>query len=243
MQSRNRRSRTCASTAASGSSSRYTSASWYAARANATRAFCPPLMLMPFSPISVMSPARSVSRSRSRQHTCKTWSYRWASKGAPSRMLSLRVPLKIHGCCPAYATLPDRVMLPLSFLISPRTAESSDDLPDPTFPVTMHSSPISTWSVICFSAVTNSTGLFMSECRAAGWPRVLKLEDTDSFDLRDTAPRKLSRKESFVDKIPSSSSSATHLGQEKVALLICNGHVSHVALGNGSSSSEASTQF
>ena len=44
------------------------SAPEYAARARETRAFCPPLRLMPFSPISVSSPFGSISRSGSRQH-------------------------------------------------------------------------------------------------------------------------------------------------------------------------------
>ena len=58
---------TCASTALRGSSSNTISASEYAARARDTRAFCPPLRLIPFSPISVSSLSGSTSMSGRRQ--------------------------------------------------------------------------------------------------------------------------------------------------------------------------------
>mmetsp|Transcript_12478 Transcript_12478/g.41099 ORF Transcript_12478/g.41099 Transcript_12478/m.41099 type:complete len:243 (-) Transcript_12478:1578-2306(-) len=58
----------CPSTAASGSSKRYTSARRYAARASATRCFCPPEMVMPRSPSIVCSPSGSCSRSGLNAH-------------------------------------------------------------------------------------------------------------------------------------------------------------------------------
>mmetsp|Transcript_15391 Transcript_15391/g.31232 ORF Transcript_15391/g.31232 Transcript_15391/m.31232 type:complete len:234 (-) Transcript_15391:2025-2726(-) len=61
-----------ASTADKTSSSKYTSASLYTARASATLCFCPPLRLMPFSPISVKSPPGSWRMSASRAHAAMT---------------------------------------------------------------------------------------------------------------------------------------------------------------------------
>lgn len=56
---------TCASTADKQSSSKYTSASWYNARARLTRCFCPPDKLIPFSPAhrkSILLVQRKTSR-------------------------------------------------------------------------------------------------------------------------------------------------------------------------------------
>mmetsp|Transcript_62100 Transcript_62100/g.195954 ORF Transcript_62100/g.195954 Transcript_62100/m.195954 type:complete len:265 (-) Transcript_62100:8-802(-) len=59
---------TCASIADSGSSRMTKSGLAKRARASATRARWPPLMVIPFSPISVRSPSESCRRSCSRQH-------------------------------------------------------------------------------------------------------------------------------------------------------------------------------
>mmetsp|Transcript_12347 Transcript_12347/g.22061 ORF Transcript_12347/g.22061 Transcript_12347/m.22061 type:complete len:97 (+) Transcript_12347:2305-2595(+) len=84
------------STAERGSSSRYTSARWYTARARATRCFCPPLRLIPRSPISVWSPEGSWSRSGSRAQASSTARYQSGSCGAPKSTLSRSVAFWIH---------------------------------------------------------------------------------------------------------------------------------------------------
>mmetsp|Transcript_191 Transcript_191/g.228 ORF Transcript_191/g.228 Transcript_191/m.228 type:complete len:87 (-) Transcript_191:97-357(-) len=65
----NRACPTCVSTAERGSSRRYTSASTMMALARLTRCCCPPLSVIPLSPISVWSPAGSSSKSLSRHAT------------------------------------------------------------------------------------------------------------------------------------------------------------------------------
>ena len=85
---------TCTSTAARGSSNRYTNlslhgrkdvvlliacyfiivATWYTARASDILAFCPPLRVTPFSPTSVMSPAGRICRSCINRHSNTTYS-------------------------------------------------------------------------------------------------------------------------------------------------------------------------
>lgn len=40
----------------------------YTARASATRAFCPPERVIPFSPISVKSPSSKINKSLSKAH-------------------------------------------------------------------------------------------------------------------------------------------------------------------------------
>mmetsp|Transcript_42270 Transcript_42270/g.85534 ORF Transcript_42270/g.85534 Transcript_42270/m.85534 type:complete len:292 (-) Transcript_42270:1615-2490(-) len=97
---------TCASTAASTSSSNSTSGSAYTLRARPTRAFCPPDRLIPFSPISVLSPAGSVSKSGPRQQHSMTSRYLPSLKAFPNTTFSLRVAFMIHGCCAAYPTAP-----------------------------------------------------------------------------------------------------------------------------------------
>ena len=71
------------------------------ARATLTRAFCPPLRLMPLSPISVRSPSLRTSRSGSRQEALKDSSYATRTIGSsyslPKRTLSRNVALRIHG--------------------------------------------------------------------------------------------------------------------------------------------------
>lgn len=110
------RAPTCASRAERGSSKAIMSASKYKARAMLTRWRCPPrkisqvgklrsaprqdqkerekdvpLKLIPFSPISVESPAGSISRSLIR-HDCSTTSqYLFWSNSRPKRMLSRTV--------------------------------------------------------------------------------------------------------------------------------------------------------
>mmetsp|Transcript_64903 Transcript_64903/g.107715 ORF Transcript_64903/g.107715 Transcript_64903/m.107715 type:complete len:110 (+) Transcript_64903:1920-2249(+) len=63
---------TCASRADSGSSNTTTSAQAYRARAMETRCFCPPLKLMPFSPISVRSRSGRIARSCSSPEAART---------------------------------------------------------------------------------------------------------------------------------------------------------------------------
>mmetsp|Transcript_64218 Transcript_64218/g.129084 ORF Transcript_64218/g.129084 Transcript_64218/m.129084 type:complete len:99 (-) Transcript_64218:89-385(-) len=82
---------TCESTALKQSSNRYTSASAYTARAMATRCFCPPDRLMPFSPISVWSPSGSCCKSDVSAHASITEAYLSWLNGFPKRTLSLSV--------------------------------------------------------------------------------------------------------------------------------------------------------
>ena len=77
----------------------------YRARAKPHRARWPPLRLIPFSPISVASPAGMAAMSSSRQHACRTWRYHSMSAAAELGrslkhvMLSRREQLRIHGIC------------------------------------------------------------------------------------------------------------------------------------------------
>mmetsp|Transcript_2935 Transcript_2935/g.8879 ORF Transcript_2935/g.8879 Transcript_2935/m.8879 type:complete len:133 (-) Transcript_2935:273-671(-) len=84
----NRCSPTWASTADSGSSRMYMSASWYTALARATRCCWPPLSVTPRSPTSVASPAGSVARSACRAHASTVRWKRSSSKSEPKQMFS-----------------------------------------------------------------------------------------------------------------------------------------------------------
>mmetsp|Transcript_38462 Transcript_38462/g.115338 ORF Transcript_38462/g.115338 Transcript_38462/m.115338 type:complete len:97 (-) Transcript_38462:2456-2746(-) len=91
---------TCASTALRGSSNRYRSASLYTTRAMATRAFCPPLSVIPFSPISVISPSGNSRRSCSNAHVRIALRYLLSSNGSlvrPKTTLDLRVSFMTKG--------------------------------------------------------------------------------------------------------------------------------------------------
>mmetsp|Transcript_44003 Transcript_44003/g.101559 ORF Transcript_44003/g.101559 Transcript_44003/m.101559 type:complete len:115 (-) Transcript_44003:187-531(-) len=92
-------SATCASTAAKGSSRRYSAAPLYAALAKATLAFCPPDRLRPRSPISVSAPFGSSFKSCSKAQACTTCSKRSALYSCPSRTLRFKLPYKIQGAC------------------------------------------------------------------------------------------------------------------------------------------------
>mmetsp|Transcript_41831 Transcript_41831/g.119642 ORF Transcript_41831/g.119642 Transcript_41831/m.119642 type:complete len:105 (+) Transcript_41831:121-435(+) len=82
---------TCASIADSGSSKTMMSALLYAARAMATRCFCPPEIVIPRSPISVKSPAVNCLMSSSNEHAFKTCAYQFSSISEPNKMFSLTV--------------------------------------------------------------------------------------------------------------------------------------------------------
>eukprot|EP00160_Parvularia_atlantis_P008204 Unigene17459_Nuclearia_a/m.51067 Unigene17459_Nuclearia_a/g.51067 ORF Unigene17459_Nuclearia_a/g.51067 Unigene17459_Nuclearia_a/m.51067 type:complete len:342 (+) Unigene17459_Nuclearia_a:351-1376(+) len=132
---------TTASTAANGSSSRYTARSWYSARARASRARCPPLKLMPLPPISVRSPSGIAATSGPSAHASSTASRRVRSSGRPKSTLSRSVPLTIHGSCVTYATEPScspstQATEPSISSRSPSIARSSAVLPAPTAPTT-----------------------------------------------------------------------------------------------------------
>mmetsp|Transcript_4924 Transcript_4924/g.10694 ORF Transcript_4924/g.10694 Transcript_4924/m.10694 type:complete len:114 (-) Transcript_4924:1830-2171(-) len=83
--------------AASGSSSRYTSASAYTARASATRARCPPERKTPLSPISVKSRSGRSERSGISWHARRTRSYLSWSYGWSNRMLSRTDAPRMNG--------------------------------------------------------------------------------------------------------------------------------------------------
>ena len=118
----------------------------YAARAMATRCFCPPDSVIPRSPISVASPSGSADKSTSSWHALTTAAYRASSNGWPKRMFSLTVALRIQALCAAYATArpAGRATVPLTWTISPRMAAQRDDLPQPVAPTIATSSPDST---------------------------------------------------------------------------------------------------
>mmetsp|Transcript_62188 Transcript_62188/g.85478 ORF Transcript_62188/g.85478 Transcript_62188/m.85478 type:complete len:174 (-) Transcript_62188:355-876(-) len=112
------------------------SASAYTARAIATRCFCPPDRLMPFSPISVWSPAGRILRSSSRAQASRIASYLASSKGEPKRMLSLTVAFWIQATCAVYAMVPRVASVPDLGSTSPIIADSNPDFPEPVAPTT-----------------------------------------------------------------------------------------------------------
>mmetsp|Transcript_43922 Transcript_43922/g.110223 ORF Transcript_43922/g.110223 Transcript_43922/m.110223 type:complete len:331 (+) Transcript_43922:1971-2963(+) len=164
---------TCASTADSGSSSRYTSACAYTALASATRCFWPPDRLMPFSPISVSSPAASALRSCVSPHADRVAWYSSGSSGRPARTLSRRILFWIHGSWLVYATVPCTDTSPLVLMDSPRMDCSSVLLPLPTSPTTTTSSPAFTVKSASFraglSASSDHVKLALETC-TAGMP-------------------------------------------------------------------------
>mmetsp|Transcript_6904 Transcript_6904/g.13116 ORF Transcript_6904/g.13116 Transcript_6904/m.13116 type:complete len:120 (-) Transcript_6904:610-969(-) len=97
---------TWASRADRGSSKMTMSGSEYRARAMLTRCFCPPLRLMPFSPISVLSLSGRIFKSCSSPLAATTWAYFFSSKAAPNRMLLRSVALNMAACWATYATRP-----------------------------------------------------------------------------------------------------------------------------------------
>mmetsp|Transcript_43923 Transcript_43923/g.110237 ORF Transcript_43923/g.110237 Transcript_43923/m.110237 type:complete len:243 (+) Transcript_43923:2157-2885(+) len=164
---------TWASTADSGSSSRYTSACAYTALASATRCFWPPDRLMPFSPISVSSPAASALRSCVSPHADRVAWYSSGSSGRPARTLSRRILFWIHGSWLVYATVPCTDTSPLVLMDSPRMDCSSVLLPLPTSPTTTTSSPAFTVKSASFraglSASSDHVKLALETC-TAGMP-------------------------------------------------------------------------
>ena len=59
--------------------------------------------------------------------------------------IHLRVAFCIQACCGTYATVPCVLIPPPTSSISPRSAESSEDLPVPTDPTTATNSPFETF--------------------------------------------------------------------------------------------------
>eukprot|EP00755_Sulcionema_specki_P013132 Sspe_Gene.8696::Locus_2941_Transcript_1_1_Confidence_1.000_Length_4731::g.8696::m.8696 len=97
---------TYASTAERQSSRRYTSASVNTALASATRAFWPPLRLIPFSPISVRSPWGRLLRSSTSSVACTTLSYFPSGSFLRQRTFCFTVALNTQGLCGQYAIRP-----------------------------------------------------------------------------------------------------------------------------------------
>mmetsp|Transcript_93416 Transcript_93416/g.250205 ORF Transcript_93416/g.250205 Transcript_93416/m.250205 type:complete len:222 (-) Transcript_93416:1444-2109(-) len=147
-----------------------TSAWEYTARARATRAFCPPDRVTPFSPISVPSPPGSCSKSAVRAHPLITSAYKVSSKRLPNKMFSRTVAFKIHGDCAHKAMRPLRVMNPSTGARSPTMAWMSPDLPLPTGPMiaVRHPRPgISTLNF--FSSSTRSLSAGAGHFRWHSW--------------------------------------------------------------------------
>src|SRR6185369_13378929 len=90
---------------------------------------------MPFSPISVKSPAGKISISGSRQQSFITFLYFSSLNGEPNVILFLNVSFCIHAVCGQYPILPSNSISPLTFFISPINADNKEDLPDPTDPI------------------------------------------------------------------------------------------------------------
>ena len=92
-------SATSGSTALNGSSRRTTSAFEYQALARLILAFCPPLVLIPLSPISVSRPLLKILRSWSSQQTSITLFILSSSYSRPNKIFSFKVPEIINGSC------------------------------------------------------------------------------------------------------------------------------------------------
>mmetsp|Transcript_56341 Transcript_56341/g.164696 ORF Transcript_56341/g.164696 Transcript_56341/m.164696 type:complete len:219 (+) Transcript_56341:2281-2937(+) len=180
----NRCAPTCASTAASGSSSSTRPPRFEAstALARATRAFWPPDSVRPFSPISVASPAGRISRSRARAAASRAAAYLASTfssitSSTPKMTFCLRVSFTTIGSCATY-TLdgPDANTPPLgssaravSQLIAPAAAASRLLFPDPSGPTMAHSSPLGTSRVIDF----NVGSWLASRPQRKSWPLML----------------------------------------------------------------------
>ena len=115
------------------------------ARAIAVRCFCPPLRVMPFSPISVSSPWGRSSTSAPMHAQSNARSYRSRSIERPNRTFSFRLRDCTHATCATYATVPrtrgapskvGKPSGPAHWCISPSNAEMRADLPLPTGPTT-----------------------------------------------------------------------------------------------------------
>ena len=126
------------------------SASAYTARAIAVRCFCPPLNVMPFSPISVKSPKGSRATSDPRHALSRASSYLILSKLLPNKTFSFNERDCTHATCATYEVVPFICGEPFSAAlpsgpshpcISPSKADISADLPLPTGPTTTVSWP------------------------------------------------------------------------------------------------------
>mmetsp|Transcript_4188 Transcript_4188/g.15367 ORF Transcript_4188/g.15367 Transcript_4188/m.15367 type:complete len:177 (+) Transcript_4188:2412-2942(+) len=136
---------TCASKALSGSSITTSSAFAYTALAIAVLCFCPPLNVMPFSPISVSSPRGNKETSLPRHAASSALSYRILSKLLPNKTFSFNESDCTHATCATYDVVPLITGAPaVAFVpsgaaqpcISPSSAAMRADLPLPTGPTT-----------------------------------------------------------------------------------------------------------
>mmetsp|Transcript_405 Transcript_405/g.1050 ORF Transcript_405/g.1050 Transcript_405/m.1050 type:complete len:205 (-) Transcript_405:1677-2291(-) len=166
---------TCASMADSGSSKITTSGRKYAARASATRCFCPPLMVMPRSPTCVASPATKDSMSCSRQHALMHSLYQASSKSPRKMMFSRTESFMMKGCCATKAVRPPTKVEPLALPINPRSAFASVVLPLLTLPTTASSCPGSARTLM---SVSVSAGPLSAPGTAASSTSPLSVADS-----------------------------------------------------------------
>ena len=95
----------------------------------------------PFSPMSVISPSGSSSRSSRKQQASMTVSYRSALNVLLKTTLSRIGSACSQGVCEAKATSRGRVTLPPSLMVSPRIESSNVVFPLPLGPETTFSPP------------------------------------------------------------------------------------------------------
>eukprot|EP00964_Phaeocystis_antarctica_P078470 scaffold48809_cov75-Phaeocystis_antarctica.AAC.2 len=131
----------------------------YAARASATRCFCPPDRVTPRSPMIVWSACGNAARSCRRLHASRTVKKRAASQGRPKTTLSRSDMFCTHGTC-AQKAIPSAGSrgTPWQWVrASPSRPASSEDFPEATPPATSSSSPSHTRKLAPRTAATPGT--------------------------------------------------------------------------------------
>ena len=133
------------------------SASEYTALARLILAFCPPLMLMPLSPILVPSPSLRSSISSCRHHKLMTLSSLSLSYSFPNNILFWTVSDVMNGSCSTYHKLPVTNISPCLISSSFMIVFNSVVFPHPTGPTTAMKSCLLASNVISIRLLVGSS--------------------------------------------------------------------------------------